>query len=133
MGSAKALLHQVRKEQREIIILRQMIEAAELELLPPAIRYDKDKVQASASDPMLRMAESVEKYEKELKKALARIEPKRTKALRIVGELEDTTERQILYLYFLSYSRPSIDEVAEVVGYSRAQTYRIYKNALAKL
>lgn len=133
MGKAKNLLFDVRNEQKEIIILRGQIEEAELALLPSAIRYDRDKVQTSPDDPMIRMMEKVEKYQELLRLHLESIYEKRQLAIRIIRRLDDTAERQILELYFLSASRPTLSQVGEVVGYSRAQTYRIYRRALDKI
>lgn len=133
MKNAKALLYDVRDEQGEINIIRQQIAQAELALLPSGIRYDRDKVQASPDDPMLKMTVKLEYYEAELRKHQAALLTKRTKAFRMVSQLTDSTQRQVLELYFLGGRRIRMREVAQIVGYSEQSTYRIYKDALRNL
>ena len=47
VNETKAFFQQIRKEQREIIHLASLINKEEMNLLPKAIVYDKDKVQVS--------------------------------------------------------------------------------------
>lgn len=131
--NAKDLLYQVRDEQKEIDIIRRKIEEAELALLPSGIRYDRDKVQASPDDPMLKLAVKLEYYEAELRKHQAALLAKRMKAFRMVSRLTDSTQRQVLELYFLGGRRIRMREVAKIIGYSEQSTYRIYKDALKNL
>lgn len=131
--NAKALLYQVRDEQKEIDIIRRKIEEAELALLPSGIRYDRDKVQASPDDPMTKLAVKLDRYEAELRKHQAALLAKRTKAFRMVSQLTDSTQRQVLELYFLGGRRIRMWEVAQIIGYSEQSTYRIYKDALRNL
>ena len=133
MKNAKALLYDVRDEQGEINIIRQQIAQAELALLPSGIRYDRDKVQASPDDPMMRLAVKLDRYEAELRKHQAALLTKRTKAFRMVSRLTDSTQRQVLELYFLGERRLRMWEVAKIIGYSEQSTYRIYKDALRNL
>ncbi len=133
MKNAKALLYDVRDEQGEINIIRQQIAQAELALLPSGIHYDSDKVQASPDDPMLKLAVKLERYEAELRKHQAALLTKRTKAFRMVSRLADSTQRQVLELYFLGGRRLKMREVAKIIGYSEQSTYRIYKDALRNL
>ena len=132
MNKAKALLYQVRDEQGEINIIRQQIAQAELALLPSAIRYDTDRVQTSPDDPMLRMAEKVERYEAQLRKHLDKIIAKRQRAFAMIRRLKDPTQRKVLELFFLDQRRLSMAQVAEEIGYTERQTYRIYKDAIRK-
>ena len=133
MKNAKALLYDVRDEQGEINIIRQQIAQAELALLPSGIRYDRDKGQASPDDSMLKLAVKLDRYEAELRKHQAALLTKRTKAFRMVSRLADSTQRQVLELYFLGEQRLRMREVAQIIGYSEQSTYRIYKDALRNL
>jgi len=133
MNKAKALLYQVRNEQREINIIREQIAQAELAVLPSAIRYDLDRVQSTPDDPMLRMAEKLERYEGQLRKHLVRITERRQKAFRMIQRLPDPTQRQVLELFFLDQRMLHMDAVADEIGYSIQHTYRIYKAALRNL
>ena len=133
MKNAKALLYDVRDEQGEINIIRQQIAQAELALLPSGIRYDMDRVQTSPDDPMLRMAEKVERYEAQLRKHLDKIIAKRQRAFAMIRRLKDPTQRKVLELFFLDERRLSMAQVAEEIGYSERQTFYIYKKALKNL
>lgn len=133
MNKAKALLYQVRDEQKEINIIREQIAQAELALLPSAIRYDQDKVQSSPSDPMIRMAEKVEKYEAELQKRLIQLTDKRTRATRMIGRMKDSRYRKVLTLYFLDERHLTMEQVAKIIGYEISNTYKIRSRALRAL
>ena len=133
MKGAKALLYQVRDEQKEINIIREQIAQAELSLLPSAIRYDTDRVQSTPEDPMLLMAIKIERYETQLRKRQAKLYDKRQKAERIISRLKDSKQRQILTLYFLDPRRLTMQQVADTVSYSVQHTYRIYKAAMRSL
>ena len=133
MNKAKAMLYQVRDEQGEINIIRQQIAQAELALLPSGIRYDTDRVQTSPDDPMLRMAEKVERYEAQLRKHLDKIIAKRQRAFAMIRRLKDPTQRKVLELFFLDERRLSMAQVAEEIGYSERQTFYIYKAAIKRL
>ena len=123
----------MRDEQREINIIREQIHEAELMLLPSAIRYDRDKVQTSPDDPMLKLAVKLDRYERRLNRHLARLTERREKAFAVIEQLEDPTQRQVLTLFFLDGRRLTMQQVGEVIGYEVAQTYRIYKAALLTL
>ena len=96
-------------------------------------KFDRDKVQASPDDPMLKLTVKLECYEAELRKHQAALLAKRMKAFRMVSRLADSTQRQVLELYFLGERRLRMREVAQIVGYSEQSTYRIYKDALRNL
>ena len=133
MNKVKALLYSVRDEQKEINIIREQIAQAELALLPSAIRYDRDKVQASPTDPMILMAEKVEKYEAELQKRLIQLTDKRTRATRMIGRMKDSRYRQVLTLYFLDERHLTMEQVAMIIGYEISNTYKIRSRALRAL
>ena len=127
---ARDFLNQVRHEQRELNQLQDMIRQAELSLLPSGIRYDLDKVQTSPDDPMFRMLAKVADYQTDMRKRLELLTAKRKKAFAMIGRLEDSRHRQVLQLYFLDPDRLKMREVAERIGYSEPETYRLYKSAL---
>ena len=59
----KTFLNRIRDEKKELIHLRLHKEDVRLSLLPGAIQYDKDRVDVSPDDPMLRMIQKLEKVE----------------------------------------------------------------------
>lgn len=137
MKGAKALLYDVRNEQREINIIKTLMWQAEMDILPSGIRYDKDSVQSSPEDHMLetvtRYSKDMDKYRKQLERHLRSIAPKRSRAIAMISKLDDSMQRQVLELFFLDSRRLTMQQVAESIGYEIAQTYRIYKAALQSL
>lgn len=137
MNKAKALLYQVRDEQREINIIRNLMWQAEMDILPSGIRYDKDSVQSSPEDHMLetvtRYSKDMDKYRKQLDRHLRSIAPKRSRAIAMIARLQDPAQRQVLELFFLDSRRLTMEQVAEAMGYSVRQTFYIYKAALKRL
>lgn len=137
MKGAKALLYQVRNEQKEINIIRSLMWQAEMDLLPSGIRYDKDSVQSSPEDHMLetvsRYSKDMAKYRRQLERHLRTIAPKRSRAIALISRLDDPVQRQVLELFFLDARRLTMQQVADEMVYSVRQTYNIYQAALKRL
>lgn len=137
MKGAKALLYQVRNEQKEINIIRSLMWQAEMDLLPSGIRYDKDSVQSSPEDHMLetvsRYSKDMAKYRRQLERHLRTIAPKRSRAIAMIARLQDPAQRQVLELFFLDSRRLTMQQVADEMVYSVRQTYNIYQAALKRL
>jgi DNA-directed RNA polymerase specialized sigma subunit len=132
--SAKSLLAQVRKEMFEIKIKQDELEQMKMGLLPKAVTYSDDKVQVSAKtdriSKTLANADSLEEY---ISLSVDNLKERYQKAYRLVEGLTDTTQRQILHLYFLSKDVYTMEQIADILGYSVRQIYRIYKEAMEKL
>ena len=137
MNKAKALLYQVRDEQKEINIIRSLMWQAEMDLLPSGSRYDKDRVQSSPEDHMLetasRYSKDMAKYRRQLEHHLRTIAPKRSRAIALISRLDDPVQRQVLELFFLDARRLTMQQVADEMVYSVRQTYNIYQAALKRL
>lgn len=137
MNKAKALLYDVRNEQREINIIKTLMWQVEMDILPSGIRYDKDSVQSSPEDHMLetvtRYSKDMAKYRRQLERHLSSIAPKRSRAIALISRLDDPVQRQVLELFFLDSRRLTMEQVAEAMGYSVRQTFYIYKAALKRL
>lgn len=131
--TTKQFLYSVRDEQQEIRELNMRVYQLGMSLIPGAVRYDRDKVQTSLMDTNGdKMAELVD-YEELLHKKLKRLYDKRQMAQALIDTLEDSRERQVLDLYFLDDSRPRMSDVADMMGYSRARVYAIYRDAFLHL
>lgn len=129
----KQFLYSIRDEYKEIEELKMRIEELNTSLLPQGIRYDKDRVQTSPMDMTTdRMAE-IGDYEAMLQRKLVRLNRRRMLAQIRINALNDSRQRQILDLYFLSDRRYNMADVAAMIGYSREQTYRLYCQALQKM
>ncbi len=130
MGRIKDFLKSVRSEQKELSQLQDHIDEIESSLLPQAIRYDKDKVQTSPDDPMIRVMAEVDEYREDMKRMVLSLTVKRRKAFGIIKRLDDSRHRQVLELYFLEPGRPMMWQVGERMGYSERRTYELYTEAL---
>lgn len=130
----KKLLYQVRDARREIDQLNEALTDCYLVLLPSGIRYDLDKVQTSPGDMMTQAIANANKYEQQIRKRIAELSKLRADAFNQIERLEDTRHRQILQLFFLSVTKDgkpyTMSGVADAVGYSRRQTYRLYNEAI---
>lgn len=130
----KTFLYQIKDERKEIQELTNRIIELESSLYPSGIRYDTDKVKTSPSDHMMETVAKVSEVEEKIKARKERLLTRQAKAESIIATLEDTRERQVLDLYFLSENaRITLGEVADLIGYSQRETVRIYVSALDKL
>ena len=130
---AKKYLYQVKHEIREIQLKRMELKQMERSLLPRGIRYDKDKVSAAPHDPMeqaVRQIEAAGKLEEELEQSIRRLDNRYRTAYRMIESLEESIQRQILHMYFLSGKEYSMDQIACLLPLSRASAYREYRKAL---
>lgn len=129
----KKYLYQVKHEIREIQLKRMELKQMERSLLPRGIRYDKDKVNATPHDPMeqaVRQIEAAGELEEELKQSIQRLDSRYRTAYQMIESLEESIQRQILHMYFLSGKEYSMDQIACLLPMSRASTYREYRKAL---
>lgn len=131
--NVKSFLYSVRDEQKEIAELENRIAEAEASLLPAAIRYDRDKVQTSPSDQMTETMVKVAEYVDEMEKHKAKLADRRLKAQKMINMLENSRERQVLDLYFLSSNRLSMCQVGNLMNFSERWIYQIYEQALDHL
>jgi len=129
----KSFLYSVRDGQKEIEELNDRIYETEMSLLPGGIRYDKDKIQTSPSDKMPDMVAKIEEYRNTLIGKVQELYEKKAQAKEIINTLEDSRERQVLDIYFLSPKRQRIEDVAHIINYSEPRTYQFYLSALKHL
>lgn len=131
--TVKQFLYSVRDEQKEIEELTDRIYEMRMSLLPAGIRYDTDKVQTSPEDKLSECEAKIADYSTMLGQKKEALIQRRHRAQEMIDLLEDSRERQVLDIYFLSVKRLSMEDVSALIGYSRKQTYRIYKSALQNL
>lgn len=133
MRNVKRYLYAVRDELSEIEELQARINEMRVALLPSAIRYDRDKVQTSPSDTVTDRMAAIAEYSNLLDRKISKLYRRRATAQRLIDTLTDSLERQVLSMYFLSNSRPTMDEIATRVSYSVQHTFRIYAAGLEHL
>lgn len=131
--TVKQFLYSVRDEQKEIEELTDRIYEMRMSLLPSGIRYDTDKVQTSPEDKLSECEAKIADYSMLLGQKKEALIQRRQQAQGMIDLLEDSRERQVLDIYFLSVKRLSMEDVSAMIGYSRKQTFRIYKSALQNL
>lgn len=130
---ARQFLYNVRNEWRESAILRERVNALTASLLPAGIRYDRDKVQTTPSDQISKKMAALADYERDLEERQITLMDHHRQAQRMIAELEDTRERQVLELYFLSIPPLTMSMTADGIGYSRDYTYKLFARGLAKI
>lgn len=99
-------------------------------LLPSGIRYDAEKVKSSPRDPMpayIAEAEEIDELIRSLKDMLRDAENEILSAITVL----DTTEAMIIRLRYVDGL--SWEKVAREVNYSRAHTFRLYRDIIVKL
>lgn len=128
--SGKEFLFSIRREQKEIEELKNRIYETEQSLLPGAIRYDRDKVQISPDDPMADVFSEIDTYRSQLHDKMIDLVKRRETAQIFIDKLDNSYERQVLGMYFLSVRRTRLSDVAAFTGWSERQTYRIYLDGL---
>ena len=125
---AYVFLGQVRGCENRIKRLQRTIESLRCNLLPGAIRYDKDRVQTSPMDPMGELFCRIDEYERELQEELS----KRTDiVLRVdtaLGKMKDTKERTVLLEYYIG--RIGFGDIAAELGVSYRHCLRLRKNGV---
>ena len=107
------------------------IEAAEAGLLPRGLRYDKESVQSSgANDRVERIFDTVEDLRAAQMELVAQYTADEALAVRMLSHMEDAREARVLSLYYLGDGRDTFEDVADVMGYSERQIFRIYQSAI---
>ncbi len=133
--SIKGFLYSIRDETNEIKMLQRQIE--ELEHTASGIKavtYDGVKVQTSrSSDPMADCLANLEECKVKLRDHTVKLYDRKQQAIDLINALDDSRERQVLYLYFIGDNKMYMDDVADAIGYSRRETLYIYKRGLSNL
>ena len=124
-------LGKVRGYDNRIIRLENTIEALRLNLLPGAVRYDKDKVQTSNQNPMEDLFAKIDEYEREM----LDLKNKRAEAVLAVDnalqKMKDCKEQRVLLEYYIG--RISIPDIAAGMGYSVRHCLRLKNNGVSML
>lgn len=132
----KDFLRAIRSEQHEIAHLREMVAELETELLPQAIRYDRDKVQVSPDEKFSKICAKIVDYEDELGKSIAILVGRKLYAEQLIKKLDNEKEREVLRLYYLTTENGlslTWNQVAIRMNYFERHVKRIHGNALANL
>ena len=132
MESAKKYLRQIRDGESTIIKLKEHCDALRYSLGASAIRYDKDKVQATPRDAMCETMAELLDLEDRMAELQARIRVRRCEAECIISLMSDDIQRSALRLYYLDPALYSWGKVAYMINKSEKYLIRrIHPDALA--
>lgn len=125
------ILTEPKKIKSEIKRVCERIEDTRLMMLPSAIRYDKDKVLSSPSDPMIKFAEKLDELEKQKENLIQKYIISRQRMTDLIEMLTEDNQKDIIQARYMKNLR--FYQIADEIGYSEAQTYRIYADAIEQL
>jgi DNA-directed RNA polymerase specialized sigma24 family protein len=100
-------------------------------LLPAAIRYDKDKVQTSPSDPMSKIVSEVMELENEMKRVQYNKSRQIAKIDKAISSLESAEERTALSMRYIN--RVPVAKIAKDMGYSEKRVYQFMDSGGAQI
>lgn len=132
----KDFLRAIRAEQHEIANLRLIVAELEAELLPQAIRYDRDRVQVSPDEKFSKICAKIVDYEEELGKSIAALYGRQVYAEQLIKKLDNPKEREVLRLYYLTTDNGqnlTWNQVAIRMNYYETYVKKIHGNALVNL
>lgn len=117
----EVLFRNIRDTRREISILERQEDYIRLSMLPGAVRYDKDNVQSSPEDPMLKFAERISDAEEMRLKRIEKLREDSRMVQQILAGMPTSTYRLVLELRYVEGGishRYSWSEIAFEMNYS---------------
>lgn len=112
---------QIRSKQMQIEDLR-------LQMLPGAVRYDKDTVQSSPEDPMPKFIVRVDELERDIEVLKRRYVDEQKLISEAIEMLEDKREQVVLIGRYVSGD--SYDEIAAELSLSVDRVFQIHRSAV---
>jgi transcriptional regulator with XRE-family HTH domain len=134
-NDAQEFLNEIREVRYEIASIRLHKEDARMALMPSAVRYDKDKVQTTPDDPMLKFAVRMGELDDQERYCLDKLHSELLKAEQMIEAMKTPKYRQILRLRYLNGGqRPmSWEDIAKETGFSETHLRGyMHGNALAE-
>lgn len=102
-----------------------------LQMLPGAIRYDKDIVQSSPGDPMLKFIVRVDELERDIEGLKQQYVDEQKLISEAIEMLEDKREQVVLIGKYVSGD--SYDEIAAELSLSVDRVFQIHRSAVDKM
>jgi len=115
---------QIRSKQMQIEDLR-------LQMLPGAIRYDKDIVQSSPGDPMLKFIVRVDELERDIEGLKQQYVDEQKLISEAIEMLEDKREQVVLIGKYVSGD--SYADIAAELSLSVDRVFQIHRSAVDKM
>ena len=115
---------QIRSKQMQIEDLR-------LQMLPGAVRYDKDIVQSSPEDPMMKFIVRLDELDRDIEGLKQRYVDEQKLISEAIETLEDKREQVVLIGRYVSGD--SYDEIAADLSLSVDRVFQIHRSAVDKM
>ena len=137
--SAREILRKCRDERREVLLLKEKQEELRTSLIPRAIQYKSDVIQASGeSDPLAERLADVVDMDRQITAMLEDMYQTEAQAWRIVRAMNDSRYRVLLMTYYMSVRTDArgrttlhtLETAAEAAGYSAGTMRHYHKRAL---
>ena len=100
-------------------------------MLPSGIRYDKENVQISAADPMMKFVEKLSDLEDSLKVLEKSYTEQYTKVESLIKQINDARLEEILILRYLVGLNPR--DIASSMGYAESWVHKLHRDAIKEL
>lgn len=134
MGNAKMFLKDIRNETIELREMQERHAWLWGEILPKGMKIKEIQVQTSIEQDKLgdNRAEAID-LEKTIEDKMQKLVKKHIKAERLINQLDDSRQRLVLELYYLSIDRKTWSDVGKAMGYAESRIYDIHRSALAEM
>lgn len=104
------------------------IRALEDAMLPSSVRYDKDRVQGTRTDPMLVFIERADALFDEVGELQSQFIRQSDEAERLISQLDTALERRVLRLRYIRGF--PCEQIAEIIHFSDTTVYRLRRAAI---
>ena len=118
-------LHRPMWTKAKIRTKEAQIRDLQLMMLPGAIRYDKDKVQSTPSDPMAEYVERLSELEADIRKLKRQYLREQKEVSKYIGLLPDPNEADVLTARYITGLR--FEAIAEQCHVSEPTVYRWHR------
>lgn len=119
------------KTERKIRELESRVKGLESAMLPGAVSYDKDKVQAPYIDAMARFAEKVDGLLDDILALKARYLREVSAVSDSISRLDDPDERTVLSMRYLQRKR--YEDIADGMFYGLTKVYALHRRGTQKI
>lgn len=132
--TAKDFFRDIRRTRLEIKSLDEMCQELRASLIPSGTRYDRVIVQTSPKgDQYEEVFSEIDEVERKIRDHLKELTEKYSKAVEMITQLEDSDQRTVIATYYLSADRPTWDEVADKMHYSKRRILDFHEQAMVRL
>lgn len=132
--TAKDFFRDIRKTRLEIKSLDEMCQELRASLIPSGMNYDRVIVQTSPNgNQYAETISEIDEIERKIRDHLKELTEKYSKAVEMITQLNDSDQRTVIATYYLSADRPTWEQVAEKMNYSKRRILDFHEQAMATL